>query len=677
MAQTGYRYHSLNHANHEIRLLSLAYPSDEPETTSQAIFTLTHISLDADPAPVFTALSYVWGDPTNAIPISIDGHAVPVTQNLHSALTRLQRERFQGPIWIDAICINQSDTAEKNSQIPLMTRIYTGAIRVLAWLGPEEDHGALAYLEAIGAAYRHQGRVPGELGDRTGLHKLITDVLQDIMPTVGKTPRQTLELEVVQRVSGMTGVGLLLLATAALAQHAWWRRVWVVQELVLARRAVFFCGTEPGLFAPWDDLKAAMELLARIMFGLRDSPAHQQQHTILAGISMQANHLITLTDEYRSNLSVNPSGVRKDAGLPLLGALVTTATGRGYNPIRATGQVERVFGLLGIHATDPRDRIYGLLGIVREIDRVRIPVDYSPEMSLDKLLFGVGKVVLEDSGPDALCYSQVPPRPIVPDGLPSWIADWTSTTWIPLFEGFTQLVYPTSEKCETWTAPRGIRHIQLQDPGVTLGAVVVGHVTDVGQHCAPASCTRPRDPEALHGWILDIERMLQRREEANCCTDEGVRRDACVGVTPDEAWCIPVENTTDRQTPIGGQDECRFKRGYQALARRGLPASLAGDEAKQKWIDAVSLPYRSAMKSFDRRVFLSSRFGVASIGLGPENMAIGDAVVVFSGGSLPFVLRESTAKRGSHHLIGHAYIHGFVGKDIRWEESPAVDIRLV
>ena len=663
MARTGYRYRSLSHADHEIRLLSLAYPSDKLETTSQAVFTLTHISLDADPAPVFTALSYVWGDPTNAIPISIDGHAVPVTQNLHSALTRLQRERFQGPIWIDAICINQSDAAEKNSQIPLMTRIYTGAIRVLAWLGPEEDHGALAYLEAIGAAYRHQERVPGELGDGTGLQKLLMDVLQDLMP---------------KRVSGMTGVGLPLLATAALAQHAWWRRVWVVQELVLAQRAVFFCGAEPGLFAPWDDLKAALELLSRIMFALRNHPAHQQQHTILAGISMQGNHLITLTDEYRLNLSVNPSGVREDAGLPLLGVLATTATGRGYNPIRATGRVDRVSGLVGIHVTDPRDRIYGLLGIVRESDRVRIPVDYSPEMSLDKLLFEVGKVVLEDSGPDALCFSQLPPRPISPDGLPSWIADWTSTTWIPLFEGFTGLLYPTAEeKRETWTAPRGIRHIQLQDPGVTLSAVVVGHVTDVGQHCAPASCTRPRDPEALHGWILDIERMIHSGEEAVCCTDEGVRQVACGGVTLDEAWRIPVENRTDCSEPIRPQDEYRFKRGYQALARRGLPASLAGDEAEQEWIDDVSLPYRSAMKSFDRRVFLISRFGVASIGLGPENMAVGDAVVVFSGGSLPFVLRESTAERGSHHLIGHAYIHGFVGKDIRWEESPAVDVRLV
>lgn len=38
-------------------------------------------------------------------------------------------------LWIDAICINQHDLAEKARQIPLMTRIYSTAARVLVWLG--------------------------------------------------------------------------------------------------------------------------------------------------------------------------------------------------------------------------------------------------------------------------------------------------------------------------------------------------------------------------------------------------------------------------------------------------------------------------------------------------------------------------------------------------------------
>ncbi len=56
----------------------------------------------------------------------------------------------------------------------------------------------------------------------------------------------------------------------------------------------------------------------------------------------------------------------------------------------------------------------------RGIDRQRIPVSYSPNMSLDKLQFDVGKFLLEDNGPDVLCFAQVPPRRIPPpDRLPS------------------------------------------------------------------------------------------------------------------------------------------------------------------------------------------------------------------------------------------------------------------
>jgi hypothetical protein len=35
------------------------------------------------------------------------------------------------PIWVDAMCINQSDETEKMRQIQMMTAIYKGADRVM------------------------------------------------------------------------------------------------------------------------------------------------------------------------------------------------------------------------------------------------------------------------------------------------------------------------------------------------------------------------------------------------------------------------------------------------------------------------------------------------------------------------------------------------------------------
>ncbi|KAI9152257.1 HET-domain-containing protein [Paramyrothecium foliicola] len=56
-------------------------------------------------------------------------------ENLYLCLKKLTAQQYKKWIWIDAICINQGDDAEKCHQIPLMREIYTRASEVLAWLG--------------------------------------------------------------------------------------------------------------------------------------------------------------------------------------------------------------------------------------------------------------------------------------------------------------------------------------------------------------------------------------------------------------------------------------------------------------------------------------------------------------------------------------------------------------
>jgi hypothetical protein len=55
------------------------------------------------------------------------------------------------PIWIDAICINQRDIAEKEHQIPLMDQIYSEAFKVYFWLsgGTQIDEEAFSLLPSI------------------------------------------------------------------------------------------------------------------------------------------------------------------------------------------------------------------------------------------------------------------------------------------------------------------------------------------------------------------------------------------------------------------------------------------------------------------------------------------------------------------------------------------------
>jgi hypothetical protein len=72
----------------------------------------------------YEALSYCWGTEESTIPIFVCGKAVRVKPNLEHALRNLRREKTHRVIWVDAICINQTDISEKNQQVPPMGIYY-------------------------------------------------------------------------------------------------------------------------------------------------------------------------------------------------------------------------------------------------------------------------------------------------------------------------------------------------------------------------------------------------------------------------------------------------------------------------------------------------------------------------------------------------------------------------
>ncbi|KAF1358898.1 HET-domain-containing protein, partial [Lizonia empirigonia] len=88
-----------------------------------------------DDALIYDAVSYVWGDPGFTQVITINGQYFRVRMNLWRVLLRLREEGYAGLLWIDAICINQEDVAERGWQVALMGRIYQNAQNVHAWLG--------------------------------------------------------------------------------------------------------------------------------------------------------------------------------------------------------------------------------------------------------------------------------------------------------------------------------------------------------------------------------------------------------------------------------------------------------------------------------------------------------------------------------------------------------------
>jgi hypothetical protein len=95
----------------------------------------------------YEALSYVWGDSKNTVPISIGRQPFHVTKNLHSALLSLRNHSMERILWVDAVCIDQTNNEEKESQIQSMVKIYSQANCVVVWLGEDADDSQQALEE--------------------------------------------------------------------------------------------------------------------------------------------------------------------------------------------------------------------------------------------------------------------------------------------------------------------------------------------------------------------------------------------------------------------------------------------------------------------------------------------------------------------------------------------------
>jgi hypothetical protein len=103
-SRSTFSYQALDPTKHELRLILL----QPGELNGEIEFNILIASLDENPE--YEALSYEWGSPkSQMLPIKLDGHAHHVRENLWWVLHYLRPNHYSRTLWIDAICINQSD----------------------------------------------------------------------------------------------------------------------------------------------------------------------------------------------------------------------------------------------------------------------------------------------------------------------------------------------------------------------------------------------------------------------------------------------------------------------------------------------------------------------------------------------------------------------------------------
>ena len=167
-----YCYSSLLPGPDSIRLLRLM-PHEDKTAPIQCQLVNYSLQKSGGGTHLYEALSYVWGDPKETLPISINKHDLLVTVNLHAALSHLRDRCFERIIWVDAVCINQADEKEKGHQVKSMAKIYGQANRVIVWLGEATEDSDQALEDIRAAAEREFTGLSNDKTSQKAILKLL------------------------------------------------------------------------------------------------------------------------------------------------------------------------------------------------------------------------------------------------------------------------------------------------------------------------------------------------------------------------------------------------------------------------------------------------------------------------------------------------------------------------
>ncbi|TGO42436.1 hypothetical protein BHYA_0008g00260 [Botrytis hyacinthi] len=370
--------------------------------------------------PRYEALSYTWDEDEkkDKIPVILNYKPFYVTSNLHSALLANRRKGITSQLWIDAICIDQNDNAEKEQQLKIMHQIYKHSTNVRIWLGNDDQSvdisAGLALISHCLTKFEQvRGRRNSKLqSDWDILHstkwnavkwRFIFGEFRNIIS--GKATNLTMEIIaaqylkegekdfIVQKIDWHTGPehSSDWKAIKKILNHSYFTRSWIIQELVLSSNRSIFVGdydiTDILRFVQL--LYATPEIQGELPSECRIEPE----------VTSRIHHLITSIVEYHGALNLEK--------------LLATFRRKGSKM--------------------PEDQICSLLGLTVEKNArynkhrdVQFPeIDY--KQSIQKLCTDTTKYILaQDNNLDVLRMVNTHAKPINEGQWPSWVPDFTS-----------------------------------------------------------------------------------------------------------------------------------------------------------------------------------------------------------------------------------------------------------
>jgi Heterokaryon incompatibility protein (HET) len=234
----------------------------------------------------------------------------------------------QLPLWIDAICVNQQDSNERDAQVRRMKSIYEQAEQVIIWLGRYNEPTDGSFRFDLSKYEIDKFDENSEAMARAAL------VLAFVLKEEGNQ-QQTSELLIGLEDCNHTSNLQVWIQLSRLFHRPWFERLWIIQELAVSRQAIVLWG---NLQVPWINLERAAKFILR--------PGDAKL----------------------------PANIRKL--FPLLGAhrITQVALQSMYN-FDTKNVLTILHNTQNTKCSDPRDRLYAIRGIVE--DNEDIEIDYS------------------------------------------------------------------------------------------------------------------------------------------------------------------------------------------------------------------------------------------------------------------------------------------------------------
>lgn len=598
----------------EIRLIRIEdhdSQSTGPVKMDTICCSLQHAYLEDKPR--YTALSYTWGDQNIKAEIILDGRQIQVTKNLELALRHLlmEQRRMGGDcklFWVDAVCIDQRNEDERSHQVSQMGKIFNTAAETIIWLGPSSKDSDLAFqsLSELSLA-----SVAVQVCGSISSWSLFPFDEASCNPTTRAVLAELDKILIDLKGNGSAKLSAII----SLYEKPWFRRVWVIQERVLSRNCVVYCGSS-GRMA-WRDFIRAFWLLC----GVRDylnisSTAHPDSSKLATSITAALDRVVPVV-----------------------------FTSYGLSLLQLLSMLSRSAPRCGLEASDRRDYIYALLGLINTRSSPTIKVDYSQEWTTVRTEFG--RAALVHYGPSMLSFAATSPlEPEIdqrlPDDAPSWAPDWSSSHLPqPLYVPSIFFVRGGNVGCP-YQAARNLtqdlsRGFEIYGQ-LRLSAYYVDHVACLGHPLMGDDCpTNDLDRVAsLSIWLHDMEALLPSVNEVYGTTDQ----------VKDALWKTPVVDRAYVYAWETARASEKTHSSYQAVRAGNV-------------FEGVKYTNIAYNKLFQRRPFRSAK---GYIGLGPFGICENDTIWILPGTDVPFIFRPT--KDGKFTVLGEAYVHGIMDGEL-------------